>query len=103
VRLTEAAGALVKAFYEQLHKELPPLRFVVSMIWAEGVRSRRPNDKEWTNVWPGLELGADPREHYPPDVIDRVDGVEIVFSALDPKIFEGKTIDVRDHRLFVRD
>jgi hypothetical protein len=103
VRLTEAAHALVKAFYAQLHKEQPSVRFVVSMIWAEGARSRRPNDKDWTNLEPGPQLGADPREHYPPDVIDRVDGVEIVFSAPDPRIYEGKTIDVRDHRLFVRD
>jgi hypothetical protein len=32
-----------------------------------------------------------------------VGGIAIVFSVPDPKLLEGKTIDVRDDQLFIRD
>jgi hypothetical protein len=48
-------------------------------------------------------LGAYSRAQLPPDVIDHVGGIEIVFGAEDPSALAGKTIDVRDRKFFVRD
>jgi hypothetical protein len=52
----------------------------------------------------GWILGAYSRTQVPPDVIDKVQGIEIVFSAEgDPSSLKGKSIDVANRKLFVRD
>lgn len=51
----------------------------------------------------GWVLGAYSRIQLPPDVIDKVGGIEIVFGAEDPASLAGKTVGIRDRKFFVRD
>jgi hypothetical protein len=53
----------------------------------------------------GSRLGSwgIPRTQVPPDAIDKVRGMEIVFSAEEPSSLIGKTIDVTNRKFFVRD
>jgi hypothetical protein len=48
-------------------------------------------------------LGAYARTQVPPEVIDRVGGIEIVFQAEDSSSLKGKSIDAAGGKLFVRD
>ena len=66
-------------------------------------RSKGPGDNSWIDQGPGLVFGAYVRTQLPPDVIDHVGGIEIVFSADDPSALAGKTIDVQDRKFFIRD
>jgi hypothetical protein len=50
-----------------------------------------------------LVLGAYSRTQLPPDVIDKIDGIEIVFGTENPVSLAGKTVDFKDRKLFVRD
>jgi hypothetical protein len=103
VKLSENARALIGNFYKQVQKLAPAVPQVVSVFWVEGARSKAPIDANWKTFGPGLMLGSQEKQHYPPDVVDQVDGIEIVFSIPDPKALEEKIIDVRDGRLFIRE
>jgi hypothetical protein len=48
-------------------------------------------------------LGTYPRTEVPPDVIDRVRDVEIIFSAEDPSSLTGKIVDAKGRKLVVHD
>jgi len=72
--------------------------------WVKDQAVKGPNDTNWTSHGPGWVLGTYSRAQVPPDVIDTVRGVEIVFTTNDdPSSLTGKTIDVANHKFFVRD
>jgi hypothetical protein len=103
VSLSESARALIGDFYKEVKKLSPAVPQVVSVFWTEEARSKSPTDTNWKVFGPGLRLGSQQKQHYPPDVVDQVDGIAIVFSVPDPKLLEGKIIDVRNNQLFIRD
>lgn len=103
VRLSDAALTEVKAFLHQVRHEVPGGKWIASISWAEDRRSKRPNDDAWIDDGAGLVICLFRRRQVPPDVIDRVDGIDIVFSAPDPSIFVGKAIDLQNGKFVIRD
>lgn len=102
VHLSDAAFALVEDFMREVTQSTSE-EHIAAICWAEQRGSKRPGDAGWSDQGPGWTLGAYRKDQVPPDVIDMVKGLKIVFTANDPVQLNGKTIDVADHRLFVRD
>jgi hypothetical protein len=103
VKLSEAALAAVKTFMGAVRCEAPGEDQIASLGWAMDRRSRGPNDADWTESGPGLELGVYPRNLVPSDVIDNVGGVDIVFTIDDPLRLVGKIIDMKNKEFYIRD
>ena len=103
VRLTNSALAIVRSFMRQVRRTMPHGDQIAWIGWASEQQSKRPSDEIWKSEGAGWVLGAYSRTQVPPDVIDRVRGMEIVFSAEEPSSLIGKTIDVSNRRFFVRD
>lgn len=103
VRLSEAALALVKSFMRQVRHEMPRDDQIASITWAGAQKSKRPGDTDWIDRGAGWVLGAYSRTQVPPEVIDKIQDVEIIFSAEDPSLLVGKVVDARNTKLFVRD
>ena len=102
VRLSDAALALVQSFMRDVRR-IPGSEHVATIGWAREQKSKRPGDREWSNSGAGWVLGAYRKAEVPPDVIDTVRGIEIVFTAEDPSALAGKTIDTTKQKFFVRD
>jgi hypothetical protein len=102
VRLSASALQQVKMFMRQVRHDSPKDDWIASILWATKRKYKGPNDVDWINVDDGLELGAYRRTDVPSEVIDKVDGVEIVFSAPEPSMFAGKTIDLQKGQLVLR-
>jgi hypothetical protein len=103
VRLTNSALAIVRSFMRQVRRTMPHGDQIAWIGWASEQQSKRPSDEIWKSEGAGWVLGAYSRTQVPPDVIDKVRGIEIVFSAEEPSSLIGKTIDVSNRRIFVRD
>jgi hypothetical protein len=104
VRLSNSALALVKTFMRQMRRTMPEGHQIAWIGWAKERQFKEPNDANWKSEGAGWVLGSYARNQVPPDVIDKVDGVEIIFSADPPSSLVGKTLDVSDREeLFVRD
>ena len=103
VRLSNSALAFVKTFMRQVRRTMPEGHQIAWIGWAKDRQSKGPNDTNWKSEGAGWVLGAYARNQVPPDVIDKVDGVEIIFSADPPLSLVGKTLDVDNQKLFVRD
>lgn len=102
VKLSDAALALVQSFMREVGR-IEGSEQVAAIGWAREQKSKRPGDREWSNSGAGWYLGARRKTEVPPDVIDTVRGVEIVFTAEDPSSLAGKTVDATKQGLFVRD
>ena len=102
VRLSASALQQVKMFMRQVRHDSPQDDLIATILWATKRKYKGPNDVDWINVEDGLELGSYRRTDVPSDVIDKVDGVEIVFSAPDPSMLAGKTIDLQKGQLVLR-
>jgi hypothetical protein len=102
VSLSDAALALVQSFMRDVRR-MSGSEHIATISWAREQKSKRPSDREWSNSGAGWTLGAYRKTELPPDVIDTVRGIEIVFTAEDPATLTGKTIDATKHKLFVRD
>jgi hypothetical protein len=103
VKLSAAALSFVQLFMRQAQNMAPRDDQVATISWARDQRSKGPNDAAWTDQGAGWVLGAYSGTQLPPDVIDKVGGIEIVFGAEDPSSLAGKTVDIKDRRFFVRD
>lgn len=103
VRLSDAALTFVKTFMRQVKRTMPEGHQIAWIGWARERQSKGPNDTNWKSEGGGWVLGAYARNQVPPDVIDKVDGVEIIFSAEPPSSLVGKTLDIAEQELFVRD
>jgi hypothetical protein len=102
VSLSDAALTLVQSFMRDVRR-LSGSEHIATISWAREQKSKRPGDREWSNGGAGWTLGAHRKTELPPDVIDTVRGIEIVFTAEDPATLTGKTLDAAKHKLFVRD
>ncbi|MCP3418980.1 hypothetical protein NLM16_33220 [Bradyrhizobium brasilense] len=102
VKLSDAALTLIQSFMREIHRSSRRDQVAV-IFWAHDRRSKGPGDAAWSGQGSGWTLGSYERTQIPPDVIDTVRDVEIVFSAEDPSALAGKTIDATKQKLFVRD
>ncbi|KRQ96898.1 hypothetical protein CQ12_12610 [Bradyrhizobium jicamae] len=102
VRLSDAALALVQSFMREVRR-IPGNEQVAHIGWTREQKSKRPGDREWSNSGAGWYLGAFRKTEVPPDVIDTVRGIEIIFTAEDPAAIAGKTFDATKRGLFVHD
>jgi hypothetical protein len=104
VRLSDSALALVRSFMQQVRRAMPQSDQIAWIGWVKEQQSKGPSDANWINQGAGWVLGAYLRTEVPPAVIDKVRGIEIVFSTEDdPSSLMGKTIDVANRKFFVRD
>ncbi|MGH6726248.1 MAG: hypothetical protein ACREB8_06855 [Pseudolabrys sp.] len=103
VKLTAQASAKIRSFMREARRTTPNEDFIVSLGWAIDGKSKGPEDKTWTSILDGLLLGTWLRSQLPPDVIDKVDGIEIVFTADRPDRLIGKTIDFQKGAFVIRD
>ena len=103
VKLSDAALALVRSFMRQLRRNMPEDDQIPSIVWARSQREKSPRNIAWIEKGAGWVLGSYSRTQLPPDVIDKVRGIEIVFSAEDPSSLMGRTIDVANRKFFIRD
>ena len=103
VKLSDKALKTIKDFMSAARRADPNHDQVAGVGWTLGSESKGPNDKEWKKYGPGLDLGAWARKQLPPDVIDHVGGIDIVFDAPDPSMLAGKTIDIQNGKFFLRD
>jgi len=103
VKLSAAALNLVKLFMKQAQSMAPRDDQIASISWVRDQKRKGPNDAAWTDEGAGWVLGAYSRTQLPPDVIDKVGGIDIVFGAEDPASLAGKTVDIKDRKFFVRD
>lgn len=100
VKLTSSALSQIRAFMQEVRRRKPEENWIASIEWATGRKKKRPHDAEWSDLPDSLMLGCYRRSELSPDLIDKIDDMEIVFSASDPSILVGKTIDCRDGQFF---
>jgi hypothetical protein len=103
VRLSAAALDFVKLFMRQARSMAPRNDQVAAISWVRDQKRKGPNDAAWIDEGAGWQLGAYSGTQLPPDVIDKVGGIGIVFGAEDPASLAGKTVDIKDRKFFVRD
>jgi hypothetical protein len=103
VRLSDSALLLIKSFMRQVRRDMPKSDHVASIGWTTEQKSKGPGDADWIDRGSGWVLGAYLRTQVPPDVIDKVRDIEIVFSAEDPSSLTGKIVDAKNQKLFVHD
>jgi hypothetical protein len=104
VRLSNRAFAIVKSFLHGVRRAAPEGDQIAWIGWVKNQAIKGPNDTNWTSQGSGWVLGTYSRAQVPPDIIDTIRGVEIVFTANDDlSSLTGKTIDVANHKFFVRD
>lgn len=104
VRLSNRAFAVLNSFMHKVHRAMPEGDQIAWIGWAKDQAVKGPNDANWTSRGSGWVLGSYSRAQVPPDVIDKIRGVEIVFTTDgDPSSLTGKTIDVANRKFFVRD
>jgi hypothetical protein len=102
VSLSAPALQEVKMFMRQVRHDSPRDDWIASILWTTKRRYKGPNDVDWIDEGGGLVLGAYHRTDVPSDAIDKVDDVDIVFSAPDPSILAGKTIDLQQGQFVLR-
>jgi hypothetical protein len=103
VRLSDSALAFVKSFMQQVRRIAPKDDQVPHIGWVKSQKKKGPTDANWIEEGAGWELGAYLRTQVPPDVIDKVGDIAIIFSAEDPSSLKGKIMDVKNRKLFVRE
>jgi hypothetical protein len=103
VRLSDSALTLIESFMRQVRRDMPKSDQIASIEWAKEQKAKGPGDADWIDRGAGWVLGAYPKTQVPPEVIDKVGGIEIVFRAEDPSSLAGKIVDAKHQKLFVRD
>jgi hypothetical protein len=94
VRLTGRAISKIKYYMKQFRSH-NQRNSVASIMWTIDSMSKGPEDEDWTSTGAGLGLGFYFRSQVPPDILEKVDGIEIFFHADTPSRLSGKTIDFR--------
>ncbi|CCE04625.1 exported hypothetical protein [Bradyrhizobium sp. STM 3843] len=102
VRLSDAAYRRIKSFMRQLRRDWPDVDDVATISWSKDLKRKGPDDSGWIDEGAGWTLGAWHRSEVPPDVIDKVRGLDIVFNADDPSTLKGKTFDIEGNQLVLR-
>jgi hypothetical protein len=103
VRLSDAAYRLIRSFMRQVRRYVPATDHIASISWSKDMKRKGPNDSDWIDEGAGWTLGTLFRSEVPPDVIDKVRGLDIVFSADDPSALKGKIFDIEGKKLILRD
>jgi hypothetical protein len=103
VKLTAPAIETIRSFLRQARIAEPNGDWVASLEWVIEQRAKGPEDRNWTTIPAGLVLGTFSRSQVPPDVIDKVDGIEIIFTGDSPERLTGKTVDFQKGRFVIRD
>jgi hypothetical protein len=103
VQLSDSALVLIRSFMQQIRRTKPQRDQIAAIGWAREQRSKGPSEADWKNQGAGWVLGAFSRTQVPPDVIDNIRGIEIVFQAENLSSLMGKTIDEANGKLFARD
>lgn len=103
VRLSDAAYHRIRSFMRQIRRDWPRDDEVAAISWSKDMKRKGPDDSGWIDEGAGWTLGAWHRSEVPPDVIDHVRGLDIVFSAEDPSALQGKTFDIEGNQLVLRD
>ena len=102
VTLSASALQELKMFMRQIRHNSPHDDWITSILWTTKRRHKEPNDVDWIDEGGGLVLGAYHRTDIPSDSIDKVDDVDIAFSAPDPSMLAGKTIDLQNGQFVLR-
>ena len=100
VKLSARALNVVRRFMAR-SRQLGQDDGVAALIWVDEARSKGPNNSEWREHPAGLTLGSYSARELPPDVVDTIDRMKFMFSASDPSIFPGKTIDYQNGRFIL--
>jgi hypothetical protein len=103
VRLSHSTHRFIRSFMRQLRRDDPGTDYVASITWSKDMKRKGPDDSDWIDEGAGWTFGSWRRSQLPPDVIDKVRGLDIVFSAEDPSTLKGKTFDVEGKTLVLRD
>lgn len=104
VRLSNRAFAVLRPFMREVRRAMPEDDQIAWIGWVRDQAVKGPNDTNWTSRGSGWVLGSYSRAQLPPDVIEKVRGVEIVFTTDgNPALLTGKTIDVAHRKFLVRD
>jgi hypothetical protein len=103
VRLSDAALCFVKSVMQQVRRLTKEDDQIAFISWVTGAKRKGPADADWIDEGPHWGLGSYSRTQVPPDVIDKVGGIEIIFGTQDPSMLQGKIIDLKDKKLVVHD
>jgi len=101
-KLTPAAMAQVNAFANALRESNPACQ-VVALSFDLGSLSKGPNDTYWVAHDPQLSEGGFYCRELPPDVIQIVSGVRMMFEDDATHKFENKLIDYREGKFELRE
>lgn len=103
VTLSAAAIASIRDFLASAQHLSGRRDEVAVLSWILSTRFRRSGEIEWTTTGPGVELGGFTRRQVPPDVIQEIDGLPIMFESGQAGRFEGKLIDYVDKKFLLRE
>jgi hypothetical protein len=103
VQLTPAASAYLRDMLSSIRRQVDDECVVIAITWTLGMRWKGPNDAKWEVSGPGLEAGTFSCAQVPPDVIDTIDGLPIVFSGNNAIQFAGKMIDRENGKLVLKE
>lgn len=103
VRLSPAALSVIRDFLDTLRRESGDTCEVVSIFWGQETRWKGPEDSEWKTAGPSLDIGAYSCKQIPPDVVQTIDGIWIVFGGDEAKRFTGKVVDRENGKFVLRE
>jgi hypothetical protein len=101
IRLSPAVVHFAREFITSVNGEKGNY-WVAAIGWATSVTVKESPDAQPREIGPGLSLGAYRRHEVPPDVIDKVDGLEFVLH-IPQQIWEQSSrrlIDMDESLLF---
>ena len=81
VAVSPAALELARQFEMAVRQARPGGDWLVTFDWALGRRVRHRPDGPWEDFGPGVDLGAGPRSDTPPELIQRVDGLDFAIKV----------------------
>jgi hypothetical protein len=102
VRLSASAVAYIRDMLSSLRREGAGCQ-VAAVEWTLETRSKGPDDVDWKVAGPGLTAGAYGCGQIPPEVIQAIDGIRIVFIGDAASRFAGKVIDVENEHLVLKE
>ena len=103
VKLSPAALSEIRVLVETDRRESGDTCEVIEIWWVRESRSKGPEDSEWKTAGPGLTIGASPCTQIPPDVVQTIDGIRIVFAGDKAGRFTGKVVDRENGHFVLRE
>lgn len=103
VRLTPAAASFIRDFLDEARREGASSCQIATISWVRQEQWKGPNDADWTIRGPHLSTGAHGCGEIPPDVIQAIDGIRIVFEGDVASRFAGKAVDLENGDLVLKE